>query len=69
LELLGTPAERAVYIGDSVGDMKSAQSSGTRFMLAGWGAKEHEEFRNVKTRLEVPADLKKILSGKNVSLT
>jgi HAD superfamily hydrolase (TIGR01549 family) len=57
LEHFNARPEETIYIGDSVYDFRSAQSSNIHFALALWGAQEHKEFDKVKLKFEEPKDL------------
>ncbi|QAT39172.1 HAD family hydrolase [Clostridium sp. JN-9] len=51
----------AIYIGDTIYDMKCANSAGIDFALALWGAKTAEGINNAKYILKDPSDILKII--------
>lgn len=51
----------AIYIGDTIYDMKCANSAGIDFALALWGAKTAEGIDNAKYILKGPSDILKII--------
>lgn len=61
LKRLSTDPRDAVYIGDTLYDMQSAQRAGVKFALAAWGAHSLEEFNQADYRLEKPKDILKLL--------
>lgn len=65
LDMIGSNASQAMYIGDSVYDMQSAKASDVRFALAKWGAKNKKEFDNVTIKLDSPIDLLAWLQNKS----
>jgi HAD superfamily hydrolase (TIGR01509 family) len=71
LEALGVPAEAAVYVGDSPGDLHAGRAAGTRVAAALWpktapGERERflEEIRDAAPdwTLDHPADLTRLLA-------
>lgn len=62
MSLTGAAPEQVLYIGDSIYDMKCAESSGADFALAGWGT-HLTSAPYASYRPETPADLAKLLFG------
>ncbi len=63
LEISGTEAKQAIYIGDSIYDYKAAIAANVKFALAMWGAKNPEKFdtdikiekpQNILDQLDIP---------------
>lgn len=61
LSELGIQPAEAIYVGDAVSDMDSAQNAGIKFAVANWGAKSHTEFAQADFILETPVDLINLL--------
>ncbi|MBB5021630.1 HAD family hydrolase [Desulfurispira natronophila] len=61
-EQWGLPPGQAVYVGDSANDLHSAQSAGTDFICAGWGAWDREFFEQRQVPImDDPMDLLRLL--------
>lgn len=56
-DLLDAKPENSIYIGDSIYDLRSAQSSGAKFGLAEWGAHDYDEFKKSDYTFAQPEDL------------
>lgn len=61
LKLLGCCADEAIYIGDSIYDLKCAKSAGVDFGLAFWGTKTTSGFDDADYIFETPNDILKLL--------
>jgi pyrophosphatase PpaX len=63
LRLIGQPAERALYVGDSIHDMESGRAAGVKTAAALWGpfGREHLEASAPDYWLEKPDDLRILL--------
>ncbi|NGP59283.1 HAD family hydrolase [Paenibacillus thiaminolyticus] len=61
LRRMDCTADNAIYIGDSVYDMKCAKAAGVDFGLALWGAKSASGFENARYIFETPHDIMKLL--------
>lgn len=57
LKLLNKSPEKAVYIGDSIYDMRCAQQNHVLFALAKWGAVPNDIFSEADLILEQPSNL------------
>lgn len=60
LRLMGCTADNAIYIGDSLYDMKCAKAAGVDFGLALWGAKSAAGFEDARYIFETPLDIMKL---------
>lgn len=61
LDLLQVERTEALYLGDSVYDMRCARSAGVSFALAKWGAKENPEFSKADYALGQPDEVLRLL--------
>lgn len=61
LENLAVDRKNAIYIGDSIYDLKCAKSAGVKFALALWGSKTRKGFEEADYILNEPNDLLKLL--------
>ena len=64
LEQLGVPASRAVFVGDSPGDMLAARAAGVLAVAVGWGHQTHaipEE--TIDVRATTPDDIARLVLG------
>lgn len=61
LEVSKIDPSSAIYIGDTIYDMKCAGSAGIDFALAHWGAKSTEGIDRARFILENPSDILKIV--------
>lgn len=57
LNQIGQSSEDALYIGDSIYDMQSAQNAGVAFALATWGAYDISRFQNADYLLNRPENI------------
>ncbi|MGM0942669.1 MAG: HAD family hydrolase [Bacillota bacterium] len=57
LKILNCKASEAIYIGDSVYDLRCAKSAGVDFGLAYWGAKSKEGFEDANYIFTTPNEL------------
>lgn len=62
LKLLECKANEAIYIGDSIYDMKCANAAGVDFGLALWGARTTSGFENAKYIFENPKDILNLIN-------
>ena len=64
-ELLGVPAERILYLGDTATDMQTARSAGMRAVGAAWGFRPVEELRfgGAEIVIQRPMDLVGLIDG------
>lgn len=60
IEVSGVKPSEAIYIGDTIYDMKCANGAGVDFALALWGAKSKEGI-NAKYELQKPGDILDII--------
>jgi HAD superfamily hydrolase (TIGR01549 family) len=61
LEISGAEKSEAIYIGDTIYDMKCAEDAGVDFALAGWGAPSPNDI-DAKYKLNEPMDILKLIS-------
>lgn len=59
MEMIGEPAERILYVGDSIYDRECAKGAGVDFAIAGWGSKGR--VKEAEYCLESPLDLLAVL--------
>jgi len=62
LKLLGCKADEAIYIGDSIYDMQSANAAGVDFGLALWGARTTSGFENAKYIFKNPKNILNLIN-------
>ena len=58
---MGLKPEECIYIGDAGSDLKSAQSAGMDFGLAGWDAVPNVDFSGSTYTFDTPLDMLKLL--------
>ena len=62
LSLLHCEPNHAIYIGDSIYDMRCAHAAGVDFGLALWGARSTEGFDEAQYIFETPGDILKLMN-------
>jgi len=60
LEISGASKSEAIYIGDTIYDMKCAEDAGVDFALAGWGAPQPSSI-DTPCKLNEPMDILKLV--------
>lgn len=65
LKLLECRSDEAIYIGDSIYDLKCAKSAGVDFGLAFWGAKALSGFEDADYIFKTPKDILKLTTANN----
>jgi len=61
IEQMGVSKESAIYVGDSVTDMRCANAAGVAFGLALWGARDVSQFGGADYIFEKPEDVRSVL--------